>query len=364
MHIDLPLHGGHCPPWLFEKMTNLAETFLILYIKEKGPEELFIRLSDPLWFQALGNYLGFDWHSSGLTTVVGWVLAQSLKKVWPDIWIFVAWGKWIAWINTPHKIDYIAERYKIFWADKYKRASRIVARVDRYLLQDGFDLYYHIIFFDLKGRWTVVQQGKKHKWARRYHRNWKIGKKLFGLLQGGKWLNIEDFKIARSKKESKVLNLLSVKSQATNQHILELVRYIQTKHKMPEHHWIQSTDFNLKKLINTLVNVRQNLDSLKDLIGIQGIWPKAIFNLVQTSQLIWWDKPDWEDPARFSFTHGGKDGTPYKPWPQEFDETINNLKILIDKAKQASTMKKIYIQYSLFNDNWSSGWSKLSSKDK
>jgi len=44
MHIDLPLHGGHCPPWLFEKMTKLAKHFLLLFVKEKNSEELLLRL--------------------------------------------------------------------------------------------------------------------------------------------------------------------------------------------------------------------------------------------------------------------------------------------------------------------------------
>ncbi len=364
MHIDLPLHGGHCPPWLFEKMTKLAKHFLLLFVKEKNSEELLLRLWDPLWFQALGNYLGFDWHSSGLTTVVGWALSQALGEIWPEIWIFVAWGKGMAWIRTPQKIDMVADRYKIFGADKYKKASRFVARADRYLLQDGFDLYYHQIFFDTKWRWVVIQQWMKQKRARRYHRNWQVGKKLFVLLGGGEGLELKDFKIARVKKENKVLNLLSAKSKKTNEHILELVKYIQTRHKMPEHHWIRANDFDFKRLVKTLVGIRQNIDSLKDLIGIQWIWPKAIFNLVQTSQLIWWDEPDWQDPARFAFTHWGKDGTPYKPRPQEFDETIEHLRILIEMAKQAATMKKIYIQQSLFDDNWSSGGGNLPSKDK
>ena len=102
--------------------------------------------------------------------------------------------------------------------------------------------------------------------ARRYHRNWKIGKKLFSLLGEGKGLHKKDFKIASMKRESKVLNLLSVKSQKVNEHIIEVVKYIQTRHKMPEHHWIRSGDFNFKRLVKTLVSIRHSIDSLKDLV--------------------------------------------------------------------------------------------------
>ena len=109
----------------------------------------------------------------------------------------------------------------------------------------------------------------KQKRARRYHRNWQVGKKLFALLGGGEGLQLEDFKIARVKRENRVLNLLSAKSKKTNEHILELVKYIQTRHKMPEHHWIMADDFSFKRLVRTLVGIRQNIDSLRDLIGIQ-----------------------------------------------------------------------------------------------
>ena len=66
----LPLHGGKAPRWLFERMVKLSraiiESMVILY----GPKEVLRRLSDPFWFQAFGCVLGFDWHSSGVTTTV------------------------------------------------------------------------------------------------------------------------------------------------------------------------------------------------------------------------------------------------------------------------------------------------------
>ena len=47
---------------------------------EYGQQELLRRLSDPLWFQAFGCVLGFDWHSSGVTTVVTGVMKESLNE--------------------------------------------------------------------------------------------------------------------------------------------------------------------------------------------------------------------------------------------------------------------------------------------
>ena len=52
--------------------------------------------------------------------------------------------------------------------DALKYYSKMSAKVDNVLVQDDFNLYHHSIIFSNK-YWTVVQQGKDNKWARRYH---------------------------------------------------------------------------------------------------------------------------------------------------------------------------------------------------
>ena len=68
--IKLPLHGGHAPPYLIDRMIKLSGAIAKVIVNEYGGHEFLRRLSDPLWFQAFGCVLGFDWHSSGVTTVV------------------------------------------------------------------------------------------------------------------------------------------------------------------------------------------------------------------------------------------------------------------------------------------------------
>ena len=65
---NLPLHPGRAPAWLFTRMTRLAREIATHIVADRGAEELLRRLSDPFWFQAFGCVLGFDWHSSGVTT--------------------------------------------------------------------------------------------------------------------------------------------------------------------------------------------------------------------------------------------------------------------------------------------------------
>lgn len=78
--INLPLHGGHVPQYLIRRMIKLSHSIAKVMIDEYGHQEFLRRLSDPLWFQAFGCVLGFDWHSSGVTTVVTGVLNQALKE--------------------------------------------------------------------------------------------------------------------------------------------------------------------------------------------------------------------------------------------------------------------------------------------
>ena len=73
----LPLHYGSAPRWLFERMAKLAREITIVIVDEFGAEEFLRRISHPYWFQSFGCVLGFDWHSSGLTTTL--VLHQYLK---------------------------------------------------------------------------------------------------------------------------------------------------------------------------------------------------------------------------------------------------------------------------------------------
>ena len=67
---NLPLHHGKAPPWLFQRMVKLARGITSAIILDYGPQEMLRRLSHPYWFQAFGCVLGFDWHSSGVTTTL------------------------------------------------------------------------------------------------------------------------------------------------------------------------------------------------------------------------------------------------------------------------------------------------------
>ena len=60
-------------------MRLLAREITLAIVSEYSPEEMLRRLSDPAWFQAFGAVLGFDWHSSGVTTTVCGALKDGLR---------------------------------------------------------------------------------------------------------------------------------------------------------------------------------------------------------------------------------------------------------------------------------------------
>ncbi|MFQ6055657.1 MAG: DUF763 domain-containing protein, partial [Methanosarcinales archaeon] len=166
--VNLPLHGGKCPPWLFKKMRELAKAITQIIITEYSQTEILKRISDPYWFQALSCVLGYDWHSSGTTTVTCGALKEAIKP--EEFGIAVCGGKGKTSRKTLTEIEKISDIFGLSTCkiDELKYASRLSAKVDNSCVQDGYQLYHHCFIFTEQGEWTVVQQGMNLNYARRY----------------------------------------------------------------------------------------------------------------------------------------------------------------------------------------------------
>ena len=110
-HADLPLHGGHVPAWLAQRMTALGTAITESILLQYGPSEFLTRLSDPFWFQALGSVMGMDWHSSGITTSVMGALKRGLNPKAADLGIYICGGRGRHSRNTPGELRSVAERH-------------------------------------------------------------------------------------------------------------------------------------------------------------------------------------------------------------------------------------------------------------
>src|SRR5947208_1009690 len=153
----LPLHTGSAPPWLFDRMWRLAGAITMAVVDHAGPQEMLRRLADPWWFQAFGCALGFDWHSSGVTTVTCGALKEAYKHFGKDLGICVAGGKGMTSRKTPAEITTISDSLAITSGTQLVRASKLSAKVDSAAVQDGYDLYHHCFLFTPAGDWCVVQ---------------------------------------------------------------------------------------------------------------------------------------------------------------------------------------------------------------
>jgi hypothetical protein len=332
---NLPLHYGKAPSWLFQRMKKLAREITLVIIDEFGAQEMLKKISDPFWFQAFGCILGFDWHSSGLTTTVCAALKEGIRGIEHDIGLFVAGGKGRFSRQTPNQI----EKYCIALSSDPQPlvyASRMSAKVDSAAVQDGYQLYHHTFIFTSNGHWTVVQQGmnKTDYYARRYHWLSDTVKdfvcephQAICCDQRGKTLNL----IAQESEDTRKISTLIVRENP-DRTISELKKIRSLN--LPKHHEIMIRDINPARLNKLLIKAHEKQpENFERLLGIEGVGPKTICSLSLISELIYGAKPSFRDPARFSFAHGGKDGHPYPVNKKNYDLSIEIMRTSIQAAK-------------------------------
>ncbi len=341
--INLPLHQGRAPRWLFERMVRLARELVWILVWEYGREGFLERLSDPLWFQALGCVMGFDWHSSGLTTTVCGALKEALKGREKELGIFIAGGKGRKALETPEEIARIGERYSLPSSlENLIQVSRLTAKVDNSCLQDGFQLYHHILIFTPEGKWGVIQQGMNPErgWARRYHWLHKEGLNFLNDPHQG----------IISEWRGEIFNLATEESSSARKTILEMVKDNPLRISkdlrrikeisLPAHHPIKGIYVDEKRIIRVLREAKEiHPDSFQNLLLQPGIGSKTLRALALVAELIYGEKVSRKDPARYSFAHGGKDGYPYPVNLGTYEESIEFLKDAVNRARLGNQEK-------------------------
>ena len=335
-YADLPLHGGHVPIWLAERMTKLGGTIIEAIVLEYGKSEALKRLSDPCWFQSFGCVLGMDWHSSGITTSVMGALKKAINPISKELGIYICGGRGKHSRNTPQELMAIADKtgldgHQLVWS------SKLSAKVDNTAIQDGFQLYLHSFILTSEGEWAVVQQGMNTSsgLARRYHWHSPTIKSfveephsfIYGRNQGS-ILNLTD-KLAEPTRNS----VLTIAKEDDGLMMKEIRKIV-----MPNHHDVRAKDVNLKRLGSVLALAQeQSLQNFESLLLLQGLGPRTLQSLVLVSEVIHGTPSRFNDPARFSFAHGGKDGHPFPVPTKVYDETIDTLRHAVNKAKLGHT---------------------------
>ncbi|MEM4390047.1 MAG: DUF763 domain-containing protein [Candidatus Micrarchaeia archaeon] len=344
--ITLLLHSGKTPRWLFQRMVRLSKAIADVLVLEHGPGELLRRLSDPLWFQALGCTLAFDWHSSGLTTTTCAALKLALSP--EEHGIGVAGGKGLASRRAPEEISVLGEKLSL--SDKkissIVRASFLSAKVDSACVQDSHELYHHCIFFTERGAWCVVQQGMKPDagTARRYH--W-LGEKV------GSFVEEPHAAIVAQAAERSVLDLTSSKNDAVRKASVDLVndnpihlqkyfsgqRTLAHDFSLPSHHALLPIDISPRAWAELQRAYELQPQNYEELVALRGIGRTKLRALALLSQLLFGTSLDWSDPAKYSFAHGGKDGTPFPVQKEEYEHSISMLEQAVESAKIGDSEK-------------------------
>ena len=333
---NLPLHGGRAPRWLFERMTRLAREIVGHLVEAQGPEEVLRRLSDPFWFQAFGCVLGFDWHSSGVTTTACGAIKEGIKGLESELGLFAAGGKGAASRRTPQQIEAVGERTGLD-PEPLIHASRMSAKVDNTALQDGYQLYHHSFFFTRSGRWCVVQQGMNDAtgMARRYH--W-LGERVDRFV-------VEPHAAICCDRRQQTLNLVDRDSEAARDAITEIARTPDTEVQrlladlprldLPRRHPLRSAcDIRPSQLHKVLTQTYERApEDFETLLGTPGLGPKSLRALALVAELVYGTRTSTRDPAVFAFAHGGKDGTPYPVARERYDRTIETFREALRQAR-------------------------------
>jgi uncharacterized protein len=342
-HADLPLHYGHVPQWLAQRMTSLGGAIVEAILLEYGREQVLMRLSDPLWFQSFGCVLGMDWHSSGITTSVMGALKRAINPKAHELGLFICGGRGKHSRQTPAELLRVAEKTGLDGA-ALVHSSRLAAKVDNTAIQDGFQLYLHNFIVTVDGSWSIVQQGMNdaNGMARRYH--WYSGSLSSYLNEPhagvtgenqGLILNLADANAVPTRDK-----ILSIATEDVNRMLPEIRKIV-----MPPHHEVRKSDVDMKRLGAVLTLAHETgVDSFESLLLLNGLGPRTLQSLTLVSEIIYGTPSRFKDPARFSFAHGGKDGHPFPVPLKIYDETINMLRTSVEKSKIGEKDKSMAIK--------------------
>lgn len=343
-------------------MVDMAGAISTLIVRDAGPNELLRRLSDPFWFQAFGCVLGFDWHSSGVTTTVCGALKEAVRRQSSDLGIIVCGGKGATSRKTPDDIRRACDRSGDT-AEALVHASKLAAKVDSSAVQDGYDIYHHSFFFipGGHGAWCVVQQGMntKTRYARRYH--W-LSEKMPSFVS-------DPHAAVACDRRSQILNLVAGEGAQHRKALTALARehpdrilaelrpLLEDPHQtlfdevlpkrgrsanllLPARHALSAADLQPASLRKVLIKTYEaQAPEFQHLLGEPGIGAQALRSLSLIAEVIYNAPASHRDPAVYSFAHGGKDGHPYEVNRPLYDANLERLRDTIQAAKVGATDK-------------------------
>ena len=326
------------PAWLASRMERLGTGIVEAVVHHYGRAALLSRLSDPFWFQALGSVMGMDWHSSGITTSVMSALKRGLNGRAPELGLFVCGGRGRQSRRTPDELRVLADRLGLD-GEALVRTSRLTARVDNNAVDDGFQIYLHAFVLTADGEWAVVQQGmnQESRLARRYHWHSPTVRDFVSdphtAIVGepaGTIRNLVDGRAAPARDA-----LLTIAREDPARTLAEVRRL-----EMPARHDVRARDVHERRLGAVLALAHErDLRDFASFLLLEQLGPRTLQSLALVAEVVHGAPARFDDPARFSFAHGGKDGHPFPVPLTAYDESIGVLRRALEAAKVGRTEK-------------------------
>jgi hypothetical protein len=282
--------------------------------------------------------MGMDWHSSGITTSVMSALKKGLNPRAHELGIHICGGRGKQSRRTPGELRAIAERTGLDGATLV-RTSRLTARVDNNAVADGFQIYLHSFILTSDGEWAIVQQGMNEasRLARRYH--WHSAA-------------VRDFTSAPhtaivGEHAGTIMNLVDREAGPAQDALLAITRedpsrtLTDIRHlDMPAHHDVRVKDVNEKRLGAVLALAHErDLRDFASFLLLEQLGPRTLQSLALIAEVVHGTPTRFDDPARFAFAHGGKDGHPFPVPLKVYDESIGVLRRALDSARVGHTEK-------------------------
>ena len=330
--IGMPLHFGKMPRWLTDRMGNMGIAIVESVVQNYGKSEMLTRMSDPNWFQAFGAVMGMQWNSSGVTASVLGSLRRKTNPRAKELGIYILGGKGKYSYYAPHQIKNVSEHHGLE-GNELVRSCHLTRKIDNNAVIDGYNLYQQYFILTDEGEWTNISQGMntKTRRARRYHWHSPTVKSFVDNPHTG----------IVGEKGKPIINLVDAKANKVRNNMIsltnekpELVINECNKISLPNHHDVQESDVDMKRLGAVLeIAYNNGIDNFEDLMLLKGFGPKTLKSLALVSEVIHGDSSRFEDPSRFSFAVGGKDGRPHPIDTKAYDETIEMLQDSVEKSK-------------------------------
>lgn len=338
---ELPLHGGHAPRWLFPRMVKLGGLISEVIIDEFGVDHYLERLCDKNWFQALSCAIGYDWHSSGTTTVTIGALKEALN---PGGEIFIAGGKGKAGTNTPNDIVKGVDWLSIPSSEKkFVDLSRLTAKIDGTLVYDNIGIYHHSFLFTKSGKWGVVQQAMDYNSSNAIRFQWFCDKVNVKDIANEPHTGIETKRRGRSMDLTYEDNSWA---RTASVEILEDVNAIEKKSYPARHPIVPTVDISERGWETIRKAGELEPKDYKELLLVKGVGRSVLRSLALVSSLIYDKELAYRDPITYSYNLGGKDGIPFVINRRTYDQVVDELKraadsVNVDRDEKYKLLKRL-----------------------